>query len=256
MEQISYSSQPLLSPRSADSEVPRIIVTKPYEEQCLNRSNSLDSQQPLMVKVDQRFVQQSESLLNHADRVGENIEHVASIYLKKAGSELTRRRIPALFTIESIVFAINASELTIATICLVVIYFLRNFVSYYLNYLYYVPIIAAGVYLLAFLMVWRMKRTIRERTGVFLLVLIFMMCEAVMLCWLAPVYSEFFMLAEVSIACLSMYALTGHAMILRRAYSASTGRLIAVLFAVIGFVAYLVVFRIDQRTTVYMVLDM
>lgn len=255
MEQTSYSPEPLLLPANADSDLPRISVTPPREEQCIYRTYSQDTQTEILPQLDERIVKQSEVLLNQTDKCGQNIQQVTSKYIKKADSGLRYRRIPAQFTIESIVFAINASELTFCTICLMFIYFFKDYVSSYISALFYIPVIAAGLYFLSFLLVWRMKRNIKDRSGVFLLVLIFMICEAVILCWLAPVYTEFFMLAEVSIVCLSMYALTGHAMVLRRSYSAVTGRLVAVLFSVIGFVGYLVLFRIDQRTTIYMVRD-
>lgn len=209
---------------------------------------------PMINKVSDDVVKNSDKILDKTDQYGKNFEEKTDHLLKRAESNLINKKIPMKFTLDATIFAINATELTFTCLGLLVLLIFGFLLKPLMLLVFWVPIITAGVYLVFFIIIWKLKEKFKDRTGVFFILAVMMMSEWVMLTFMGIIYSEYLMLAESMIVCSSMYTICVYAGILKDNYKAETGRLIAVLIVVISYVVF-VIFTTEKTTTILIVIS-
>jgi hypothetical protein len=237
---VASNTQPLLS----DAKEGVMYVVKEAKE--------AGGVKPMINKVSDDVVKNSDKILDKSDKYGKNFEEKTENLLKRAESNLLNKKVPMKFTLDATIFAINATELTFTCAGLLVIAILNTVLPALLLLVFWVPIIASGVYLVFFIIIWKLKEKFKERSAVFFILAVMMLSEWIMLTFMGIIYSGYFMLAECMIACSSMYTICIYAGILKDNYSANTGRLIAVLIVVLTYVVF-VIFTTEKTTTILLV---
>jgi hypothetical protein len=237
---VASNTQPLLS----DAKEGVMYVVKEAKE--------AGGVKPMINKVSDDVVKNSDKILDKSDKYGKNFEEKTENLLKRAESSLVNKKIPMKFTLDATIFAINATELTFTCAGLLVIAILNTVLPALLLLVFWVPIIASGLYLVFFIIIWKLKEKFKERSAVFFILAVMMVSEWIMLTFMGIIYSGYFMLAECMIACSSMYTICVYAGILKDNYSANTGRLIAVLIVVLTYVVF-VIFTTEKTTTILLV---
>ena len=238
---VATNTQPLLS----DVKEGAMYIAKEAKE--------AGGVKPMFNKVTDDVVKNSDQILDKSDKYGKNFEEKTENLLKHAETKLIHKKIPMKFTLDATIFAINATELTFTCLGLLVISVLGAFLAPLLLLIFWLPIIAAGVYLVFFIIIWKLKEKFKERSAVFFILAVMIISEWIMLTFMGLAYSSYFMLAETMIACSSMYTICIYAGILKENYKANTGRLIAVLIVVLSYVVF-VIFTTEKTTTILLVI--
>lgn len=233
---------------------PLLTDAKEASKYLIKEAKDAGGVKPMINKVSDDVVKNSDKIIDKTDQYGKGFEQKTEHYMKRAESNLINKKIPMKFTLDATIFAINATQLTFTCLALLVLAIFGFLLTPLLFLVFWIPIIAAGVYALFFIIIWRLKEKIKDRVGVFFIVAVMMLCEFVMLTFLGICYSEYFMLAECSIVCASMYTICAYSGILKDNYKAETGRLIAVLTVVLSYVVF-VIFTTDKTTTILLVRD-
>ena len=238
---VATNTQPLLS----DVKEGAMYIVKEAKE--------AGGVKPMFNKVTDDVVKNSDKILDKSDQYGKNFEEKTENLLKRAETKLINKKIPMKFTLDATIFAINATELTFTCVGLLVLAVLGTLIAPLLLLIFWLPIIAAGVYFVFFIIIWKLKEKFKERSAVFFILAVMMISEWIMLTFMGLIYSSYFMLAETMIACSSMYTICVYAGILKENYKANTGRLIAVLIVVLSYVAF-VIFTTEKTTTILLVI--
>lgn len=148
--------------------------------------------------------------------------------------------IPGKFTLSSLLLTLATSQSLFALIAVLAITILEPILEPLIWPLFWLPIAAAVVYVLCFLIVWRFKQKLRVSSSCILFVATIMVCEAIMLTYIAMIWEPLLVLTELIIYVVSMYTCAAYSQCALSKYSYIGGRIVALITTVILFVFFVI----------------
>ena len=167
--------------------------------------------------------------------------------------KMKTKKIPGGLTMTSFVLLLIGSQ-NIWSVALIIsvsvteffgIHFLRDYLILY----WWVSIIAAGVYGIVYLIVWRLKPRLRVSSACFFLIIFASLSESIMV-----IYLNFYIQAEVLSAMVQiifcLYSISGMAQCLKKNYTAMLGKIAAIASSMVCLI-FLLAF---QSTTISIII--